>query len=160
MSADYTFREDFLDALDGLKQDVDRALIYSIHVIFSDRLSHDQKQRVCDELAGLGRELNARMSKFGLKDLTPYNVREREADFVRDAKALHGSFEAFLGRIDSRLGIRVDRDMLFSISDIVEKLGSAKLYSEFGFTKDKVDYLLSIKKLIVEIHKSRIEGAA
>jgi len=160
MNAEYNFQEDFLNALDGLKQDVDRALIYSVHVLSSDRVGHDQKQKVCDDVARIGKEVNGRISKFNLKDVTVYNVREKEKAFIEDSKALHGEFESFLTRVDRSCGVRIDRNMLFSISDIVEKLSSTKLYSEFGFTKDKVDNLLSIKNLIVGVHKSQIESAA
>ncbi|HTX73792.1 MAG TPA: hypothetical protein VMC79_13260, partial [Rectinemataceae bacterium] len=104
-------------------------------------------------------ELSAQIARFDLKGQNAYTVRERETEFVAGAKALHEGFEAFLGGIDRNLGLHIDRNLLFNIADIVEKLGSSSLYSEFGLTKDKVDKLLSIKNLIVEIHKSELESA-
>ncbi|MGO8695733.1 MAG: hypothetical protein ACLQMF_18885 [Rectinemataceae bacterium] len=156
MNLDYGFQNDFLETLDILGRDVDKALVYSIHVLFNDGISHEKKQMLCDELARIGKELNGHISKFNLNEITRYSVREKEKVFVGEARALHGNFESFAAKIEKSHDVVIDKDMPFSISDIVEKLSGTRLYSDFSFTKDKVDNLLSVKKLIADIYRSRM----
>ncbi|MDA8427369.1 MAG: hypothetical protein M0Z80_14680 [Treponema sp.] len=155
MNGDFAFREEFLDSLELLRHDVDEALVYSVHALYGDTVRRERKQELCDELTRLGKELGASISSFDLPGITRYNVREREKTFEGEAKILHGDFGAFTAKLAKGGDIVVDRTLPFDMPDIAEKLKSPKLYAEFSFTRDKVDNLLSIDRLVAEIRRSR-----
>ncbi|HUW42270.1 MAG TPA: hypothetical protein VMV90_14785 [Rectinemataceae bacterium] len=160
MNGDFAFQKDFIDSLELLRRDVDKALVYAAHALFSDAIRHEKKQALCDDLAHLGKELSASISKFDPKEITQYNVREKEKAFEDDAKSLHGDFEAFAAKHEKNRDIVIDKNMPFDVRDIAEKLSSPKLYAEFSFTKDKVDKLLSVRKLIEEIYRNATADSA
>lgn len=155
MNEDIGFRKEFLDSLELLRRDVDEALVYSVHALYGEALRRERKQELCDELARFGKELGASVSSLNLKEITQYNIREKEKAFEDEAKILHGAFEAFTTKLAKDADIVVDRTVPFDMPDIAAKLGSPKLYAEFSFTRDKVDNLLSIDRLLEEIGRGR-----
>lgn len=153
-----SFSKDFILALDTVKNDINRALIYTIHVISSRVLDPSKKDQFCAELAGLGIELKNSILRLDVSRLTEYTLREAEAIFIKACEALHKDFTRLFDQVDRKFEVKMDPLAAFDIADIISNLKEGSNRMETLLTRDKIDNLLSIKSLIIDIYESQVRG--
>lgn len=153
------FSDDLIKEIDVLKTDINRSLIYTIHVVSSKSIGHDNKEQFCSEIAKLGNELKTSILKFDLEKMDSYNLREHEKCFIESAKELHKSISKLLETADKKYCIIIDKNAFFDINEIIIKLRDKSMYSEYLLSKDKVDNLLSLKTLIIKIYEYQTKNA-
>ena len=158
METRLSFGKDFILALDTVKNDINRALIYSIHIISSRVLDPAKKDAFCAELASLGVELRNSILRLDVSSLTEYTLREAEAIFIQASEGLHRDFSRLFDQVDRKYEVRMDPLAAFDIADIINSLKEGSNRMEALLTRDKIDNLLSIKSLIIEIYQSQVRG--
>lgn len=159
MTDKMTFSEDFIKALDTLKIDTNRALIYSVHVVASNELDTSRKDSYSNDIGQISTELKNAILKFDLKTISNFNIREREKAFSRAAESIHKDFSRLFEQVDKKYNVIIDKKTLFKISDVVKNLKDSSYKAEYLITADKIDNLLSIKTLIIQIYESQIKKA-
>jgi hypothetical protein len=158
MDAGRTYSEDFIKALDTLKIDTNRALIYSVRIVSSKDIDAGRKNSYSVDIGNLGSALSNAIQRFDLASVTDYNLRDREKAFTLAAEGIHKEFERLFAQVDRKYNFVIDKQTLFKISDIVQDLRGG-YRAEYLISADKIEKLLSIKTLIIQIYESQVKKA-
>lgn len=153
-----SFSKEFIGALDSIKTDINRALIYTIHIVSSRVLDPIKKDQFCSDLASLGTELRNCILRLDVARLTEYTLREAEASFIEACELIHREFARLFDQVDRKFEVKIDPLAIFNIADIIHNLKEGSNRMDSFLTKDKIDNLLSIKTLIIDIYESQVRG--
>ena len=153
MTGKMTYSESFIKALDDLKTDTNRSLIYSMHIVSSEQLEFSKREFFANKLSELSIELRNIIQKLDVSSINSFNLREREQSFRDSSIHLHKAFSDLFSLVDKRYSLSIDPNALFSISETISQLKDSTYKSNYLITLDKIDNLLAIKRLIINIYE-------
>lgn len=155
MAARIAFSEDFLGILGNAKQDMDQVLVAFIHVLGSSAIPEDRKALFRDRAIALGNATRAVFSEIRLESVNASNVKEMEGAITARLKAVRADVLTFLSDTERAGAPQGLRGELFSIQDVAEKLGSARINSDLALGQDKIENLFAVKNFIIRLYESQ-----
>lgn len=155
MAARIAFSEDFLGALGGARQDMDRVLVAFIHVLESGAISEDRKTAFRDRAIAIGNEARDIFSPVKLESVNASNARDLETRLTDRLKSVHAQVLSFISDAEHAGAAAHGGGELFSIKDVADKLGSARINSERALSRDKVENLFAVKNFIIRLYESQ-----
>ena len=155
MAARIAFSENFLGSLGSAKQDMDQVLVAFIHVLESSAIPEDRKALFRDRAITLGNATRDVFSAVRLESVNASNAREMEDGITARLKALRADVLTFLSDTERAGAPQGQRGELFSIQDVAEKLGSARINSDLALGQDKIENLFAVKNFIIRLYESQ-----
>jgi len=155
MAARIAFSEDFLGALGGARQDMDQVLVAFIHVLESGAIPEDRKALFRDRAIAIGNATRDVFSAVRLESVNASNAKETEDGIAARLKAVRADVLSFLSDVERAGAPPGAGGELFSIQDVAEKLGAARINSERALSQDKIENLFAVKNFIIRLYESQ-----
>jgi hypothetical protein len=147
-----TFSDVLFLSLAKVNKAVEKILVHFIHVLKSKIVKEDMKQAIRDEIVDIAAEMNTFYMRIDLSKLSQFDIKEIEKRIIEKNTELEQRINQLIASIAKRTGIAVDKKEAFQINDIIGQLSEARIQHEYGFTRDKIDYLFSVKRFIANMY--------
>jgi hypothetical protein len=153
------FNDELFQSLARVNKAVERILVHFIHVLKSKNVKEDIKQAIRDEIVDIAGEMNTFYMRIDLSKMSQFDIKETEKRIIEKNSEIEQRINQLIANITKRTGIVVDAKETFLIEDIVSQLSDARIQHEYGFTRDKIDYLLLVKRFIVDIYNDLLKNS-
>ena len=155
MATRIAFSEEFLAALGRAREDMDQVLVAFIHVLESGAIPEERKAVFRDRAVAIGNAAKAFFDRVKLDSVNASNAREVEDSIAAQLAKAHVEVLSFISDAERAGAAGSGKAELFSIQDVAEKLGSARINSERALTQDKVEDLFAVKNFIIRLYESQ-----
>jgi hypothetical protein len=155
MEEPISYRKEFLDAVYGLKKDVDLSLIDFVHVVQGgapDADKIDARRR----LEALADELRAAIDSFDVASINKYNLRDQENRAIAKFAALSTGFAEYRSYLERQLKVVVDQGMSFSLNDVSDTLAASRIASEPAIDKERLQSLYGIRDFVLKLYAVQV----
>lgn len=127
-----------------LDEKIDVYLVYLVHIQQSINLSINDKLNAFNESDRLGNEIHAITEKVITSKINDYNEKDFEMFITNTMNPLIAKINSEIAKYDRKLSF--NNKAVYSIREVIQKLEETK-GSPVYLTKDKIDRLLSFKRL-------------